>query len=189
LKATNIEEDLSTEVKLNSWRDKVDSSTVMALFSGVNAWMKETFDLNLASVSLWPGAETPFALPSASSGFLSQTVAEDGAILTTFSAPDRSMLQAATVAMADLRNWGAISGRVGAYDARRQEVVSSPAQSVELLSIQPWTLTNLRLVAANWLSGNFIIYAGGLVLSAILLGIATHGLMDRMGRGDGGPKN
>lgn len=190
MKATGgNEEDLSTEVKLNSWRDKVDSSTVMALFSGINAWMKETFDLNLASVNLWPGTETPFQLPSASSGFLSQTITEDGAILTTFSAPDLGLLKAATIDMADLRNWNAISGRASAYDARHQEIVASPAQVVELRSIQPWTLTNLRLVAANWLSGNFIIYAGGLVVSAIMLGIATHGLMDRMGRGHGGPKD
>ncbi|MCF1481138.1 cellulose biosynthesis cyclic di-GMP-binding regulatory protein BcsB [Agrobacterium vitis] len=180
--------DLSTDVKLKSWRDKIDSGTVMEFFSSVDTWMKETFDLNLATVSLWPSAEAAYTLPQASSAFLSQSVDADGAILTTFSAPDRALLQTGTVDIADLRNWTAISGRVSVYDARKQEIVVNEPTSVSLLSMQPLSISNMRLVAANWLSGNFVIYAGGLVLCAILLGLATNALMALLGRGHGSDK-
>jgi hypothetical protein len=47
---------------------------------------------------------------------------------------------------------------------------------------QPLSLTNLRLVAANWMSANILQYALVMLACCTFLGVATALLLSRLGR-------
>lgn len=167
----------------DAWRDKIDSGTIAGLVSSFNGWMRETFNLDLTTVNLLPQSDTPYALPARSGLFVSQTVdADANRMATTVSVTDRAMLDGAIADLAERDNWQALQGRLSYRDGTTGEIVSIAPLAPHVMSLSPFTLTNLRLVATNWLSSNFIAYAVLLVLAGVLLGLATHAVLSRLGR-------
>ena len=59
---------------------------------------------------------------------------------------------------------------------------SMPAQSQRFILGDGFSLQNMRLVAANWLSINIVGYAFALVILCAVLGICTSALLARLGR-------
>lgn len=175
----------ASDVSVDSWRDKVDAGTFSETLSRMNDWMKETFNLDLAAVNLIPHADTPYPLPDNAGIFVSQSIdLETKSVQTVVSAANDAALQAGAQVLGDQANWMAIDGRLSAYDTAKTTMLTVPANNTGILAFQPASFTNLRLVAANWLSGNFVMYALGLALSAIALGLASKALFSRLGRND-----
>ena len=56
------------------------------------------------------------------------------------------------------------------------------AQSERYILTGGFSLENIRLIAANWLSVNIVAYAVALVLLCCILGICTSALLSRLGR-------
>ena len=166
-----------------AWKDKIDSGTVVGLFSDLNGWMRETFNLDLTAVNLLPQSDTPYTLPARSGFFVSQSAdADTNTVMTTVSIADRALLEEAAADLAQRVNWQALQGRLSFRDGVSDEVVAIAPEAPHVVSFEPFTLTNLRLVAANWLSSNFIAYAFLLALAGVLLGLSTHALLSRLGR-------
>ncbi len=174
-----------SDVSVDSWRDKIDPGTLAGTLARMNGWMKETFNLDLAAVHLIPRANEPYALPDTAGIFVSQSIDRDaGTVQTVVSAANDALLRSGTQVLGDQANWMAIAGQTSAYDTASSGMISVPADDPGLLSFQPVSVANLRLVAANWLSGNFVFYALGLVVCATALGLASAALLARLGRRD-----
>ncbi len=168
----------------DAWQDKIDSGTIAGLLADLDNWMRETFNLDLTSVSLLPQSDAPYPLPPRSGVFVSQSAdADTNTVATTVSVADPALLDGAITDLADRANWQELQGRLSFRDGATGRIVTVAAASPHVVSLAPLTFTNLRLVAANWLSSNFIAYAFLLALAGVLLGLATHALLSRLGRG------
>lgn len=166
-----------------AWNDKVSSSLVGSLVSGAARWAKDTFNLDLAAFSIWPGRPAPLRLPETAGIFVSQSVDPATKTLhTTIAAPTEALLETGIAAIGDQRNWDAIDGRASFLDTVKDRMESAPATGRTVLALKVASFSNLRLVMTNWLSGNFTVYAIAMIVAATLLGLSTHTLLSKLGR-------
>ena len=173
----------TAEVDVNAWQNKVESGTLANWFDAANDWLQATFNLNFATVRLLPAGNFSYRLPETAGIFVNQTVDGPGkAVRTLITARDEATLVSGAVALADDLRWSEIRGRTSYLDTADMAVKESPAIDRTLMSLHPANFTNLRLVLANWLSGNYVIYAFGIILAAIALGLSTNILLKRIGR-------
>ena len=84
-------------------------------------------------------------------------------------------------AITEVNFWAQLSGRVAAYD-QATGIETVPAKAERFLLSSDFSLNNIRLVAANWLSANIVVYSVALVLLCCVLGICTTFLLRRLGR-------
>jgi len=63
-----------------------------------------------------------------------------------------------------------------------ETIDSIPATSVSLVQTKAPSLSNFRLIVANWLSSNILSYALLLVAACVALGVVTTALLSRLGR-------
>lgn len=78
-------------------------------------------------------------------------------------------------------NWAAMAGKITAFRSGQETHVLS-ADSTSFTMTRPFSLTNMRLILANWMSSNIGAYALGLLLACIGLGIGTSLMLGRLGR-------
>jgi hypothetical protein len=97
-------------------------------------------------------------------------------------APSAADLRAGVEAMTSQSNWPQIDGHITIYSGKTGKIDTVPVSRFDFVMTQPWSLTNYRLIAANWLSSNILSYAFLLVIGSLLLGIATASILSRIGR-------
>ena len=85
-------------------------------------------------------------------------------------------------ALTQRREWAQVSGRLATYEKLNGNVVTLPVSRVTFFATQPFSLTNYRMIAANWLSANILSYSASLFAVCTLLGIATSALLGTIGR-------
>ena len=78
-------------------------------------------------------------------------------------------------------NWAAMAGKITAFRGAQEAHVIS-ADEVSFVMTRPFSLANMRLVLANWMSSNIGVYALALLLACIGLGIGTWAMIGRLGR-------
>jgi hypothetical protein len=105
-----------------------------------------------------------------------------GGTWTVLTAPSEERLISGIHAISAIQRWGDVSGPLTTYSATTDRIESRPLVRYEFVPTQPFSLVNMRLIAANWLSSNIAFYALALVALCILLGIVTTGLLRRLGR-------
>jgi hypothetical protein len=87
--------------------------------------------------------------------------------------------------MARLTNpmlWSQVSGRAVALEPQEVKLQIEPINDYRFVQTQPPSLTNMRLVAANWMSDNILQYALVMLACCTVLGVATALLLSRLGR-------
>ena len=75
-----------------------------------------------------------------------------------------------------------ISGGMAVLNMSDAQIIASPAQDTRLISTQPFTLQNARLIAAGWFSLNNKIYVGLVLLLGLILAVATSLFVRNVGR-------
>lgn len=174
----------ATQEAFDEWQSRVRGGSWRGQFSAFEAWLQETFDIPLSSLRLLPGEE-PLVAPADTARFLvaQGDSPDEGATWTVLSAPTGADLKAGMVAIAQNERWQQIEG-YASLDSKDVEALDTrPVNRTRFVATQPWTFSNMRLVAANWLSSNILAYAVVFCVLSILLGIATSGLLRRFGRG------
>ena len=78
--------------------------------------------------------------------------------------------------------WSQITGRISTFEMLTARLRSQPARVFDFVPTQAFSAWNARLIAANWLSGNTIYYASGLLVLCTLLGAYTFSFLGRLGR-------
>jgi hypothetical protein len=80
------------------------------------------------------------------------------------------------------KQWARLDGHVVTYNGRTGALATQPITTFSFVVTEPLSLANLRLIAANWLSDNILAYSVLLLVTCILLGLATAVFLSRIGR-------
>ncbi|MHC2302719.1 cellulose biosynthesis cyclic di-GMP-binding regulatory protein BcsB [Rhizobium mongolense] len=173
-----------TNSAFDQWRSKVSSGAWRGQVTAFQEWLRENFDISLSSLQFVPRAEAVFTPSNVASLMIAQGASPTGAgAWTVVTAPSAKDLREGIDAVTEQRNWPQISGHITTYSGKTGEIETVPVSRFDFVPSQPWSLANFRLIAANWLSTNILSYAFLLVILSILLGMATSGMLSRLGRG------
>ncbi|MGO4706239.1 cellulose biosynthesis cyclic di-GMP-binding regulatory protein BcsB [Microvirga sp. 2MCAF38] len=146
------------------------------------AWVEQTFNLSVASLTLQNSASSAFEPPQRATLLLAQDDSEGEGTWTVMTARTESELADSTARMTEPGLWPQVSGRIVTLGADDGWIETQPVRSFTFVQTQPFSLFNLRLVAANWMSINILQYALLLVVCCAALGGTTYFLLKRLGR-------
>ncbi len=174
----------NTDALFDQWREKLsDGGGWRGQVSGLEDWMKRTFDISFAALSLRPTSAPPFMPKPRNSLLLAQGLGPDNTVpWTLLTAPTDEQLEAMTRSLAAIGNWSSIRGQYAAYSRSTGAVETTDPVQVSFFQTRPFSIQNSRLIAANWLSNNITFYAICLISMCIVLGIVTSTLIRRLGR-------
>ena len=173
----------ATQEALAEWQSRVRGGSWSGQVSAFKAWLQDRFDISLSSLRLLPGEEVPVTPDNGAAFLIAQgDSSEETATWTVLSAPTGAELRAGMMAVAQEGQWQQVEGHVSFYSKNTETLDTRPVGNTRFLATRPWTFSNLRLIAANWLSSNILSYALLFCALSILLGIMTSVLLRRFGR-------
>ena len=177
-------EELDTQATFSRWRKALsDGGGWRGNISGLQDWLQRTFQFSSASLRFLPVADVPFAAPKGATVLLAQGGSPGGGgAWTLLTAPNSKLLREGADALAAGKQWGHLAGRIVTYDGRTGAMGIQPITTFAFVVTEPLSLANLRLIAANWLSDNILAYSLLLLITCIVLGLATAYFLSHIGR-------
>jgi hypothetical protein len=165
------------------WRERLAGRGWRGRLSAFDEWLNRTFNISLTSFSFYPGADEPYAPEPAASLLMAQKAnpAGDG-VWTLVTAPTDDSLVESVTAMTQQDRWSKLDGHISIYKSGTDEIQEVPVGEFTFVPTQPISFANMRLIVANWLSGNILSFSLLLILVSTLLGIATSRLLSNLGR-------
>ncbi len=171
----------STNEIRDRWRTSL-GGPFARYFVAFDGWLQRTFDLSFAqlrapsrTISLYEPAEgTELIAAQAVDPETRQT-------WTAFVARREEMLESSIARVVAPGNWASMAGKITSFRGTEETHVIS-ADSTSFVMTRPFSLTNMRLVLANWMSSNIGTYALALLVACIALGIGTSLMLGRLGR-------
>ena len=173
----------NTEEAFDRWRDELKGRGWRGQVSLLEDWLDRNFDISLSTLRLAPGSVANFVPPGSASLLLAQGTSPGAGgtwLVATGTSPKD--LEQSMRALTQRREWAQVSGRLATYEKLNGNVVTLPVSRVTFFATQPFSLTNYRMIAANWLSANILSYSASLFAVCTLLGIATSALLGTIGR-------
>ncbi|EIM27124.1 cellulose biosynthesis cyclic di-GMP-binding regulatory protein BcsB [Microvirga lotononidis] len=173
----------STDEVRKRWSETFQRRGVFQQTIGtVQDWMEKTFSLSLKSLSLNERTDAPYEPPQRASLLVAQSRTDASGVWTLVTARTDKALADETARLANPMIWSQVAGRAVALDPRETKLQVEPIKEYRFVQTQPPSLSNLRLVAANWMSANILPYALLMLACCTFLGIATSLLLNRLGR-------
>ncbi|TCK31114.1 cellulose synthase subunit [Ancylobacter aquaticus] len=171
---------------LDRWRDEVTGeSGLSAAILRFERWFKSTYGISLGG-SGDEGDSEPFNPPPNSSVLVAQGFApSSNAVWTLIAGHTADSLDAAIGDFTLPEYWLKIYGQAAVFDAATGQVDIRMARDRRFIVTEPLGPSNLRLIAANWLSLNIVTYALVLVLCCIVFAVVTSLLLRRRPKGGG----
>ncbi|AEQ51029.1 cellulose biosynthesis cyclic di-GMP-binding regulatory protein BcsB [Pelagibacterium halotolerans] len=172
----------SGEDALQRWQESagVPSGNVIERVQG---WVADQLDLAPENFWLFRREDGAYLPQSADAAVISQVHQSEGGVWTLLTIPNGDAFVEATARLVSPTHWQQVAGRVSAVGVADESVLVLQPRNVTLVPTQPLSFSNLRLVAANWMSTNVLGYALLLAAAVVLLTIATS-LLLRAGRRD-----
>ncbi len=171
-----------TVAAMNRWSSEVGTNWLHPV-ERLREWLSETFDLSFDALRLLPADTAPYMPAPGVSFMLAQGVSPGGdAAWTLATAATDADMATGMDRLVRSDGWSELAGRLVNYTASTDSFANVPVSNVEFFQTQPLSYANLRLVAANALSENILLYAAMLVLFSIILGVTTTWLTKRLGR-------
>ncbi len=172
-----------TQKAIDEWRTRLSGGAWRNQVTGFQTWVKQEFDISLSSLRILPEAQAAYIPPESAGLVIAQGAnPSDDATWTLLTAPTGKRLREGTAAIADVTRWQQLAGRVSAYEPATDKIEATPVAGFDFVQTQPPSLTNYRLIFANWLSSNIMVYALLLIVLSVLLGLATSSMLTRLGR-------
>ncbi|MBB4038530.1 hypothetical protein GGR34_000159 [Microvirga flocculans] len=173
----------STDEVRRRWSDTFQRRGILQQTLGtVQDWIEKTFGISLSSLSLEERSDAPYEPPQRASLLIAQNRTDQSGIWTLVTARTDRALAQESARLTDPLLWSQVAGRAVALEPREMKLQIEPINDYRFVQTQPLSLTNLRLVAANWMSANILQYALILLACCVFLGIATSLLLSRLGR-------
>ena len=170
-------------VTFDDWRSKVSGGVWRGQITSFQEWLRRNFDISLSSLQFVPRSEEVFTPRKTDSLLIAQgKSAAGGSSWTIVTAPSAKDLREGVEAIATQVNWPQLAGHITTYSSKTSKVESVPIGRFDFVASQPWSLSNYRLIAANWLSTNILSYAFLLVVLSLLIGVTTASMLSRLGR-------
>jgi hypothetical protein len=172
----------STEGVYDRWQNElVSPSGIRGRWLEFERWLERNFDLSFASLAIFAGPDAPFDPSDRATLMIAQSPKGAGRPWTLVAGRNTDELVTGVEAITRANFWVGLNGRVAAYD-QATGVVSVAPKAERYTFTSGFSIDNIRLIAANWLSVNIVAYAIALVLLCCILGICTSALLSRLGR-------
>ncbi|MGX5736490.1 cellulose biosynthesis cyclic di-GMP-binding regulatory protein BcsB [Bosea thiooxidans] len=151
-------------------------------FVSMDQWLQRTFSLSFAQLRIPSSAVTLYE-PASGTDMIVAQAADPGSrqVLTAFVARREAALESTVARLTLPGNWAGLSGRLTAYQGSEGYQTQQP-ETASFVMTRPFSLANMRLVLANWVSHNIGAYALGLLVACIGLGIGTSLMLRRLGQ-------
>lgn len=171
------------DTSLDEWRSIVEGQGWRSWASSIEDWIGSTFNITIDMLRFVPPEEAEYRPAPSDMLVLAQAAnpARNG-VWTLVTAPDDQMLREGVAEFTDQARWAGLEGHLASFDSATGRVATLPVSGFTFIETQPRSLSNYRLIAANWLSANILSYSLLLVVACIVLGIATSALLSRLGR-------
>jgi hypothetical protein len=155
---------------------------IQQTFDSLRDWTEQTFSLSLASLNFDDGNSLPYEPPQRSTLLMAQNRTDGPGTWTVVTARTEESLASEMARLTAPMLWSQVSGQALALEPTEEKLDIRPIEKAGFVQTQPFSLLNLRLVAANWMSINILQYALIMVAFCTLLGAATYLLLNRLGR-------
>lgn len=173
---------------LARWQSDVAGRGIGALFGRFTAWLNTSFGLTMDMIHLAPSPTNRVQLAPRTSLVIAQ-VRDPGtasATWTVATAPTSVALLSGMEGITAPQTWRTLSGSVASYQESSGLVRSFTPGPYYYVQTVPFSVENMRLIAANWFSVNVLEYALALILASAALGFVTWLLLRQIGREDNG---
>lgn len=149
----------------------------------IGDWFEDTFDLSSSSLRLFNPVTQAFDPGSNVSVFLAQQDSSGGTSpWTLLTARSPQAMQGGLARLTAPEVWSGVAGRVSGYEPGREALQIEPATDFHFVVTEGLGFSNARLILANWMSTNIVIYALSVLVFCIVLGAGTSELLGRIGR-------
>lgn len=171
----------STNEIRDRWRSSLGGPLARYLVA-FDGWLQRTFDLSFAQLRT-PSRAASLYEPAEGTDLIAAQAAdpETRQVWTAFVARRDEALESSVARIVTPGNWAAMAGRITAFRGGQETHVLS-ADRTSFFMTRPFSLANMRLVLANWMSSNIGAYALALLTACISLGIGTALMLGRLGR-------
>jgi cellulose synthase operon protein B len=178
-------DELDTQATFRRWRNALsDGGGWRGNVSAFQDWLQRTFQFSAASLRFLPSADVAFDAPRGSTVLLAQGENPSGnGAWTLLTAPTSKLLRQGAEALTAQKQWSQLSGHLVSYNGKTGALTTQPVTTFSFLVTEPLSLSNLRLIIANWLSDNILTYSVLLLFACVLLGLVTARFLSRIGRG------
>ncbi|WP_275785950.1 cellulose biosynthesis cyclic di-GMP-binding regulatory protein BcsB [Pararhizobium gei] len=174
---------IDTETALSEWSSRLRGGIWGAQIDALETWLKQNFDISLSTLRFAAAGNTSFTPSSEASLLIAQSPSPDGSgTWSLVAAPSGKDLREGMQALSARDNWQQLAGQITTYERGTNTVETVPINAFSFVPTQPASLSNYRLIAANWLSSNILSYAVLLAALGVLLGLATATLLGNLGR-------
>lgn len=176
-------QNVGTVDAMDKWRQQVSGGEITDGLERFRSWIGRRFDISLESLSLLPEQDEIFQPSPNDTLLIGQGQSpEQTARWTALVAPTSAELREGTTGLAQQDKWQLLTGRMTSYRAKIDEMTNRPAHNVVFVQTVAPSLSNYRLIAANWLSTSILFYSALVVVLCSLLGLTTMLMLSRMGR-------
>lgn len=110
-----------------------------------------------------------------------QSMAGGNASWLLLSGPDASTIARETTGLISQTSWNQLSGRIVAYDPTEAQLTHWPVGTHYHYEMRDWSLANVTLVAAGWLSNHIQYYILVILMACGIFGFFTRKLLNRIG--------
>jgi hypothetical protein len=171
----------STEAIRDRWRGSF-GGPLARYFISFDRWLQRTFDLSFAQLRTPSRAPTLYEPAEGAELIAAQASDPDTRqVWTAFVVRQEEALEKNVDRLVTHGNWSGMAGKLTAFRNGQDNHVIS-ADSTTFVMTRAFSLANMRLVFANWMSSNIGIYALTLLAACIGLGIGTFLMLGRLGR-------
>ncbi|WP_027665323.1 cellulose biosynthesis cyclic di-GMP-binding regulatory protein BcsB [Rhizobium leguminosarum] len=174
---------VDTGTAFEEWNSKVSGGVLRNRITAFREWVSRNFDISRSSLQFIPGAEQIFTPANADTLLVAQGSSPAGAgAWTVVAAPSAKDLREGLEVLTTQLNWPQISGHITTYSSKTGKIETVPVTRFDFVPSTPWSISNYRLIAANWLSTNILSYAFLLVVFVLLIGVTTSSMLKKLGR-------
>lgn len=171
----------SGEDALARWHESARASS-NNLIETARDWIAQQLDLAPENFWLFRRTDGAYLPQSLNAAVLSQVYQPEGGVWTLLTIPNPQAFAASTARLVQPDIWRQIGGRVTAISPDDDAALVLQPRNRTLVPTQPISVTNLRLIAANWLSTHVLGYALLMAVIAVLLTVATSLLLAKRKR-------
>jgi hypothetical protein len=151
-------------------------------FEMARRWIADSVGLAPENLNLFGRPDGIYQPQSGDAAIVAQSVQPEGGVWTYVTMPNDTQFLPGVRRLTETDNWRAIAGRVSALGPGDASVIAVEPGTYHLSQTQPFSLLNLRLVFANWVSTNvlqFTLLLGGIATALTLI---TALLLRSLGR-------
>ncbi|MBX4916414.1 cellulose biosynthesis cyclic di-GMP-binding regulatory protein BcsB [Rhizobium bangladeshense] len=176
---------VDTDTAFEEWNSKVSGGILRSRITALREWLGRSFDITRSSLQFIPGAEKVFTPSNADTLMVAQGSSPlGGGSWTVVAAPSAKDLREGLEVLTGQLNWSQMSGHITTYSSKTGKIETVPVTRFDFVPSTPWSISNYRLIAANWLSTNILSYASLLVVFLLLIGVATSKMLKTLGRSE-----